>query len=836
VPYLSSILCIAFAAGLACGVWVDARVILGLSLAVAAGWSSALLSYLRSHPRTLIVSVSCLAAATGWMLGAHADHRAVHSPLRQWHDARAREDEPVVIEGVLRQDASIANGSVSLRVGVERVAVDRDDFAPVTGGVAVGVGGTLHAEGVVEWTAGRRIRAPVTLREPSGYWNHGLPDQQRSLARRGVSLVGSMKSAALVEVISEARWWEEAAARVRARTRESMARHVAPHAEQSAAIATAILIGDRAGLSPEIERRLQEAGTYHVIAISGGNIAVLAAVVFGMAALVGVRGRPAIVVVLTVLCAYAVIASGGVSVLRATVMAAVYLALRLIDLRTAALNAVSLTAFGMLLAAPLTVVDVGFWLTFGATVALVLAASMLWRPRGSSSSSFVPSFTSFPSTPSFPSPPSGIAFAVLHSAAAVMVGTVAVEAVLAPVAAYVFQRVTVAGLFLNLAALPAMTVVQLGAMAVVMADLGGAAGAASVCGRAVHLATQVLTSSATLVDLAPWTTWRVPSPAAWLMAVYYVALAVSLWQYAHRRPSWRPLAATACGLFFWILIAPWARLGPQADGRLHLTLLDVGQGDAMLVTFPNGCTLLVDTGASSMRGDFDIGDRVIGPALRARGLLRLDYLAVTHGDPDHLGGARSLARDFAPREIWWGVPVPSHEPTIELRRDADAARIPWRTLQRGDRLEVGEAVLQVHHPPPADWERQRVRNDDSLVVEVRFRDVSFLLTGDIGREVEGTLLPLLDTGRVTVLKVAHHGSATSSSRAFLERVRPRAAVIGVGRRNLYGHPVPQVLERLRSVGAEVFRTDLDGEVEVTTDGRAVEVRTFTGRRWTTEGS
>ena len=120
-------------------------------------------------------------------------------------------------------------------------------------------------------------------------------------------------------------------------------------------------------------------------------------------------------------------------------------------------------------------------------------------------------------------------------------------------------------------------------------------------------------------------------------------------------------------------------------------MFDVGQGDAMLVTFPNGRRLVVDAGASGAA--FDIGDRVIGPALRARGAVTVDYLAITHGDPDHLGGARALARDFRPREIWWGVPVPNHQPTLDVRAEADRARAAWRTLQRGDRLEVGDQTV-----------------------------------------------------------------------------------------------------------------------------------------------
>jgi competence protein ComEC len=142
----------------------------------------------------------------------------------------------------------------------------------------------------------------------------------------------------------------------------------------------------------------------------------------------------------------------------------------------------------------------------------------------------------------------------------------------------------------------------------------------------------------------------------------------------------------------------------------------------------------------------------------------------------------------------------------------------------------------VHHPPPPDWERQRVRNDDSLVMELRFGDVSMLLAGDIGHDVEQSLLPLLDPRPLVVLKVPHHGSATSSSASFLERLHPAIALIGVGRANSYGHPVRAVIDRLHTAGARVFRTDRDGQIDVATDGHSLYVETFTATRWTSRAS
>ena len=257
--------------------------------------------------------------------------------------------------------------------------------------------------------------------------------------------------------------------------------------------------------------------------------------------------------------------------------------------------------------------------------------------------------------------------------------------------------------------------------------------------------------------------------------------------------------------------------------------MDVGQGDALLVTLPNGRTLMVDSGGVSLRGEFDIGDRVLGPALRARGIAGLDYLAVTHGDPDHIGGAWSLARDFSPhRDLGrrvCGHPRADRSAARGRRRAAVGMACPsgrrssacrWRRIARASSAAAGLGAA-------------KGENDDSLVIELRYGQVSMLLTGDIGREVERALIATLDLLPIVVLKSPHHGSGTSSSAEFVDAIRPKLVVISCGRGNPYGHPLPYVLDRYRNVNADVFRTDQDGQIEVVTDGASVQVSTFTGR-------
>jgi competence protein ComEC len=185
-----------------------------------------------------------------------------------------------------------------------------------------------------------------------------------------------------------------------------------------------------------------------------------------------------------------------------------------------------------------------------------------------------------------------------------------------------------------------------------------------------------------------------------------------------------------------------------------------------------------------------------------------------------------LLEAFTPRQLWEGVVVPRHEPSRQVRQTAATVGGASVLRRAGESLQWGRATLRVLHPPEPDWERPRVRNDDSVVLEVTCGDVALLLTGDIGGDVERAIAPQLTPARVRILKVAHHGSRTSSSAELLESWRPQIAIISAGRGNTFGHPAPEVIGRLESIGARIYRTDRDGQITMETNCRGVTVRTF----------
>lgn len=734
--------------------------------------------------------------AAGFSAGASSARHLYAPPLLAWFHANAGDtSDPATVIGRLRDDAAVADYGASLTVDADRVCAGRcDDTVSdgrMEGGARLSVGGAVSPSDIQRWRAGRTVRLPALLRTPATFRNPGVQDEARSLARRGIALTGSVKSAALVEVVGQATPVGEAAGEARAWTRRTLTRHLSPLSARSAAIATAILIGDRTGLSDEDERRLQDAGTYHVIAISGGNIAIFTVMLLFAARVCRVPVRAASLAVIVVLLFYGEIAGGTASVSRAVSAAIVFLAARVVDHRGSTINTVAVAAILAAAVSPAIVVDAGFLLSFSATVAIVLGVPPLLR--------------SLPTA---------------RTLLALPAATLAAEIALAPIAAVFFARITAAGLVVNFAAIPLMTLVQAGSIGILAVAPLSPLWADRVA-VVVHWSAEALVESARFVKLAPWLAQDVPAPAWWLCALYYAAC-LGLLQSRLRRTSIAILAVAIALLVVGPAASSRGLVSLPAGGVLRVVVLDVGQGDATVVQLPDRTAILVDAGGLAGT-TFDIARRVVVPAMRALQVSDLRALAITHADPDHIGGAEGVLQTFRPGYVWDGVPVPPHPARRAFALRAAAERVAWRIVRPGDVDRAGDAEVRVLHPPEPDWERQRVRNDDSVVLELRFGDVSILLPGDIGRDVERALVPSLHLGRTVILKAPHHGSATSSSDPFLDATRPRAVIFSTGKNNRFGHPAKVVVDRYQARGVQMFNTATDGAVFVETDGRKVRI-------------
>ena len=319
--------------------------------------------------------------------------------------------------------------------------------------------------------------------------------------------------------------------------------------------------------------------------------------------------------------------------------------------------------------------------------------------------------------------------------------------------------------------------------------------------------------------------WRIPPPPAWLG----VAIAAALIAAALARGRWWR-AAMGIAVAATLALLLWHPFPPEIHrGQLEMTAIDVGQGDSILVVFPDGKRMLMDGGGipafgSHPRAQLDIGEDVVAPYLWERSFRTLDVVAVSHAHDDHIGGLPAVVADFHPKELWTGA-IPENPLWDNLRAKAVQNHTRITALEAPACFAYGGAEVQVLAPLHDYIPEGTPKNNDSLVLRIRYGQRTFLLTGDVERPIEAWILSQNEIQPSDVLKVAHHGSRTSSTEEFVGAVSPLFAVISVGYGNSYGHPNPDVLDRLAQHGAVVMRTDRNGLVTVRTDGRRLFVET-----------
>jgi competence protein ComEC len=669
---------------------------------------------------------------------------------------------------------------------------------------------------------GDHLRFRCKLHHPRGFHNPGGFSYERYLSFERIHAIGFLNEETAWVKIGEASKYSplHMIERMRNHIRNflTMETHTL-----SSGILKALVLGERGDISEEITGQFTVAGIAHLLAISGDHLGIVALLSFSLFLWILKRSEFLLLSIsvkkwaagLTIpfILLYTFIAGGGISVIRATIMVITFFLSILFSRERNLLHTLALAAFLILLFSPPSLFDVSFQLSFLAVLSILYLVPRLFRWQNEEK---IP----LPKETSLRQRLWAYLKISLVVTAVAILGT-------APFVALHFNRISLIGFLTNLFFVPwvGFVIVPLSLVASLLSFF--------VYPLAVFLIqvndfiTMILLKAVALSASFPYASLFVSTPTAFEIILFYSLLLMAVHLRIGKKVRYLFLG---CCIVLVLNFAFWNTKG-WFQKNLRVTFIDVGHGDAILIEFPKGKRMLMDGGG--LREDrFDIGKNVIAPFLWKKKIRKIDFLVLTHPDPDHLKGLNFIASHFSIGHFWDNGVRGDSESYIRLQETLLKKRIKRSSLNDQTLPQMIHGVELSFLNPPVIKESQRTSqnpsllNNQSLAMKIQFKQIVILLTGDIEQEAEYRIMRKGLPIKADLLKIPHHGSASSSTQAFLERVKPSVAILSVSERKLGGLPHPEVLRRYERLGTRIFRTDKHGAITFVTDGERFEIETF----------
>lgn len=555
--------------------------------------------------------------------------------------------------------------------------------------------------------------------------------------------------------------------------------------KNSSGMMDGVIFGDISGISDISYQNFKDSGVVHIFAVSGSNIWLLCGILSLIFSFLKHDGFLKNAIIVFILLVYTVMSGCSASVIRAFVMASAVLCGKMAGRRTDPVTSLSLAALVILIINPLSVGDTGFQLSFLCAFSIIMLYPKLKRIK-------------IPVNSRIKEP---------------LMITLSVQLGILPLIMYYFNSLPLYSLLANILVLPLISIFTIGGIVLVPLSLVWG-GAASIAGKIINLLGSAIINFCGLVSNLPYSNIAFLSPGIIEIAIYYILLFMVL-GLIRVGPRYKYILGSSV-----VILLLMYTYNAYMPGELRISFIDVGQGDCILITTPDRKHILID-GGGKPEGSYskiDIGEDVLKPYLYRHGIKKIDTIVSTHGHEDHLNGLIPVIKSFE-TQMFIKTNKGDPKPYESLIKTGIIDKGCITNIEQGAVINAGKYVsLYVLSPS----EKPDDENDSSIVLKLIYKDFTALFTGDVGADIEEKLCRF--NLQSDVLKVAHHGSSRSVDEKFLEAVDPEASVICVGENN-FGHPSQEALDSINKAGSRLYRTDIDGEVIITTRGKGFKVRT-----------
>jgi len=751
-----------------------------------------------------------------FFLGLFSIHTYLHPPLSPSHISHFIGFDGISLEGTLYGPPEESHGRTQLRIQSQKVILSNRHL-PVEGRLLI-----FLKEKRSSLQVGDRLRFQCRLLRPHGFHNPGGFSYERYLAFERIHTVGFL--------IKGNDWVKigEGSPYTPSRLIEKMRDHIRSFLERethplSCGILKALVLGERGDIPEEITEQFTVAGIAHLLAISGDHLGIIALLSFSLFLWILKRSEFLLLslsvkkwaagLTIPLILLYTFIAGGGISVIRATIMVITFFLSILFNRERNLLHTLALAAFLILLFSPPSLFDASFQLSFLAVLSILYLVPRLfrWREEQEILPSKVTSWEQRLWT--------YLKISLVVTAVAIL-GT-------APFVALHFNRISLIGFLTNLFFVPwvGFLIVPLSLVASLLSFFVYPLGVLLI--QVNDFITMILLKAVTLSAALPYASFFVSTPTALEIILFYSLLLMAVHLRKEKRVRYLFLG---CCVALVLHVAFW-NTKEWFQKSLRITFIDVGHGDAIFIEFPKGKRMLIDGGG--LREDrFDIGKNVIAAFLWKKKVRKIDILVLTHPDPDHLKGLNFIASHFSIDQFWDNGLHGDSEFYHRLRETLIRKKVKQSSLNEQTPQQIIHGVQLSILNPPVRRVPQEINqnpsylNNQSLVMKIQFKNIGLLLTGDIEKEAEYRMVRKGHPIKADLLKIPHHGSVSSSTLAFLDKVRPSYAILSVSERNTRKLPHPEVLRRYERLDTRIFRTDKHGAITVITDGERIAIETF----------